>query len=279
MKRVLFLYFLLLIFTSADSAVYNLQHDDGSLTQAWFGSFYRGVRFYVSDSCTINTVYWGRYSKKNEIDTIFIYTDSANAPNKLLYSKSFAFNTGSAQAVMNDTVLDTIVVSQKFWLVMYSRTQDSPSNQLSYFISDGAGVGNSYWYDDVSGQWVQNSGGDYIMRLTVTGPLGMITLSEKDDTLNRTFDKQTDAMVLKSGNIAEKNKLNSFEISLKRNSNVSVSIIDHAGRTVSNIIERRILSEGKHTISWKTPNVSAGVYFLLVQTGDKLYSEKILVTK
>jgi len=276
--KVLVSFLVLLIILPAYGAVYNLQHDDGTLSQAWFGSFYRGVRFYVSDSCTLNSVSWGRYTKRTETDTIFIYTDSANAPNKLLYSKPYTLNTGSTQQVLRDTVTATITVSQKFWMVMYSRTQDSPSSQLSYFISDAAGVGNSFW-QDTTGDWVQNSGGDYIMRMSVRGPLGLIMLSESEDTVKETFGRHIYDVSLENGNITSNGKLNTLKISLAKSSAISIYLADYTGRIVQSIKSSEFADEGTHTISWKAESLSSGVYFLMVRMNGEILSEKIIITK
>ena len=278
MRRIFLLIFLLSLFLTNFAAVYNIQHDDGSLTKAWFGSFYRGVRFYVSDSCTLNVVNWGRYTRKQETDTILVYTDSANAPNKLLYSKAFSLNTNSSQQVIRDTVATPVVVSQKFWVVLYSRTQDSPSNQLSYFISDGAGTGNSFW-KETTGIWVENGDGDYIVRLTVTGPLGMVTLKEDDEIQAEENAESEHFVKLCAKTIFSNNETADFQFSLKNRANVSSKIVDFTGRTIKDLSQNMILEEGIHNLNWQIKEIPKGTYFFLLQINSKIYSQKIIIIK
>lgn len=278
MRRIFLLIFLLLIFLTNSAAVYNLQHDDGTLAQAWFGSFYRGVRFYVSDSCTLNVVNWGRYTKRQETDTVFVYTDSANAPNRLLYSKALSLNTNSSQQIIRDTIATPVVVSQKFWVVLYSRTQDSPSNQLSYFISDGAGTGNSFW-QDTSGIWVENTLGDYIIHLTVTGPLGMITLKEDDEAQAQDDREYIDFVKFCNKSIFSNNETADFQFSLKSRANVSSKIVDFTGRTIKDLSQNMILEEGIHNLNWRIKEIPKGTYFFLLQVNGKIYTQKLIIIK
>ena len=73
---------------------------------------------------------------------------------------------------------------------------------------------------------------------------------------------------------------NSAEISFfsEQEEQVSIKVFDMAGRFVSAPINN-VYPQGKNKISWNTKNIEAGVYFLRIEVGNKVQTERISIIK
>ncbi len=69
-----------------------------------------------------------------------------------------------------------------------------------------------------------------------------------------------------------------ISFSLAQFQKVSLQIFDVSGRLVATLADK-IFEAGENEIMWDAENVNAGIYFLKMQTGDVLKTEKLVVTK
>jgi len=276
MKKLILIILVTIAAAASFGASYTLQKDDGNLYLAWYGVAFRAVKYYTSDTCTLNTVQWGRYTKRAEVDTILVYADNAGLPGSILYKKTLSVNTNRLMSVVSDTVIDKVLLKGTFWIGVQARTQDTPSNALSYFISDTIGDGSSFSSSDGI-NWVQNLTGDYIIRAVVTGPEGMITLKQDNSTLDEeiVFDSEIE---LNSTVISSHTPL-SLSFTLQNTENVKVSLFDRSGRNIRDITTGNY-DRGYNTISWDMKDnsgmeVKTGIYFISITVKNKSFIKKI----
>lgn len=69
-----------------------------------------------------------------------------------------------------------------------------------------------------------------------------------------------------------------ISISLYQSQNISLKIFDEKGRLVSALADK-IFEAGVNEIVWDAENVTAGIYFLQLQTNETIQTEKLIVTK
>jgi len=72
------------------------------------------------------------------------------------------------------------------------------------------------------------------------------------------------------------NSITNVEIDLPAPANVSVSIYDMAGRLVDNPVRNKPLLTGKNKITYTNNRLTANVYLLVVETGGKRFTEKLI---
>ena len=69
-----------------------------------------------------------------------------------------------------------------------------------------------------------------------------------------------------------------ISFSLNQSQNVSLKIFDVNGKFVSSLADRNF-EEGEHQIEFNAEKINAGIYFLKMQAGEFLKTEKLIVTK
>jgi len=69
-----------------------------------------------------------------------------------------------------------------------------------------------------------------------------------------------------------------FIISIPKNEKVQIKAFDILGREMQTIINRT-LSSGEHIITWNANNFASGVYFIKMQAGEFVQSQKVLLLK
>ena len=69
-----------------------------------------------------------------------------------------------------------------------------------------------------------------------------------------------------------------ISFSLEQSEKVSLMIFDFHGRLVKTLTDH-FLEEGEHSVSWNIEEINAGVYFLKLQFGDFIKTEKLIITK
>lgn len=278
MKKLISILILITMSISAFAVTYTLQKDDGNLSLAWYGVAFRAVKYYTSDTCTLNSVQWGRYTKRVEIDTIFVYQDNAGLPGSVLYKKVLNVNTNKLLSVVNDTVTDTVLLSGNFWIGIQARTQDTPSSALSYFISDTIGDGSSYYSADGI-TWTQNTVGDYTIRAVVSGPAGMITLKHDDSSVYDTHYEDSDISL--SSIILTKSSNLKISFSSSSPAPYSIKVFDRSGRLVTALHEGYSI-QGLNSFDWdlkdsKGNKCSSGIYFISVDSNGRSENKRIMI--
>jgi len=252
MKRFFLLFFLLITVLTLFSYDYYLQKDDGTFDLYWYGNVRRAVKYYLSDTCTLKVVYWGRYTKRSETDTILIFNDNSGIPGSTIYSDTHLVNTNSFPLLVSDTVVTQVLLCNTFYVGLFSRCQDQPSNALAYFLSDSTPSFNSFW--DSIGTWVVQRRGDYIIQAKVSGPEGISLRLYEENLLD------------------EKKKDNRFNISFENNSIMLNNIlyfkmIDKSGRKIIEGSSKNVLID--------LDNLKSGIYFLIVKDiNNKTYTKK-----
>jgi hypothetical protein len=66
--------------------------------------------------------------------------------------------------------------------------------------------------------------------------------------------------------------------SLPAECDVEILIYDIGGRLVERLFED-VLDAGAHNISWNPRNLSSGIYFANLKTGDHVFTEKLVLLK
>ncbi|MDI6700456.1 MAG: T9SS type A sorting domain-containing protein [bacterium] len=253
MKKIILL--LLILFSSSIlfSYDYHLQKDDGSFDFYWYGNVRRSVKYYLSDTCTLKVVYWGRYTKRDEIDTILVFNDNSGIPGTTIYSDTHLVNTNSYPLIVSDTVVMQVLLCDTFYVGLFSRCQDQPSNALAYFISDSTPSFNSFW--DSIGTWVVQTEGDYIIRAKVSGPEG-ISLRLYEENIQGGKEKDNNFKIC----------FENYYITL---SNIKhFKIIDRSGR--------KIIEGSSKSVVIDLTKMKSGIYFLMVKDlKNKTYTKKI----
>jgi hypothetical protein len=169
----------------------------------------------------------------------------------------------------------------------------SASGSLSFCAGDSVtltanGTGYKYQWKkglvNITGAtaqtYVAKTAGTYKCR--VTNSCGGITSSGKTVTVpcrtNEVFTEQLENPY--EIRIAPNPLSNSATISfsLDQLKKVSLKIFDLNGRLVT-ILADKVFDDGEHSIDWKAEDVSAGIYFLQVQSVEFSKTEKLIVTK
>lgn len=254
MKKLLFTLLLILTFELVFSYDYYLQNDDGTFNYYWYGNVRRASKYYVSDTCTLKMVYWGRYTKRTEIDTILIFKDNSGIPGNVIYTDTHSVNTNSTPMIVSDTVSTQVLVYGTFYVGIYARCQDQPANALCYFLSDSTPSFKTFW--DSTGTWVVQTRGDYIIRAKVSGPYGISLRLYEENVLG------------------EKVSNNNFKFYINENSIVlnnisSFKIIDKNGR--------KIIEGNSKNVLLDLTKFKSGIYFLIVKDlNNQIHKQKLV---
>ncbi|MBT7617189.1 MAG: T9SS type A sorting domain-containing protein, partial [Calditrichaeota bacterium] len=67
----------------------------------------------------------------------------------------------------------------------------------------------------------------------------------------------------------------SIKFSVIAEGKVSIRLVDISGRGVCEIFNRHLFP-GIHQTAWKGTDISSGIYFLILQSGDRILSSKLL---
>lgn len=108
-----------------------------------------------------------------------------------------------------------------------------------------------------------------------------------EDDCNNTCDIHE--LKIKYSNVIEQFKLNTiypnpFNTNCKINyiinqsSNINISIYDINGNLIIDLIDS-FQNKGKYSILWNASNISSGIYFIKMQSFDKIISKKIILLK
>lgn len=69
-----------------------------------------------------------------------------------------------------------------------------------------------------------------------------------------------------------------IRLSLSRNENISITIVDVTGKKVSTITENQEFTAGGHHLMWNTNGLASGVYLLKIESDSVLRMRKVVVT-
>ena len=69
-----------------------------------------------------------------------------------------------------------------------------------------------------------------------------------------------------------------ISFSLLKSQKVSLEIFDLNGRLIT-ILANNAFEAGEHSVEWNSEDIKSGIYFLQIQTGDFLKTEKVIITK
>jgi len=261
--KYLLLFCVLLAFLLSFQTDYIVQQDDGNLQLFWTGASHRAVRFSTSNPCTLKMVYWGRYTKRSEIDTFFVWSDNGHQIGTLLYSDTHLVNTNRVPLLVSDTVLGDVIVNGLFWVGIGCRTS-SVSSEQSYFISDTIGRGTSFW--DSNGVWIQQNVGDYIIRAKITGPIGTVTRNYE------VSGQYTPASIKPYYIVTEGNSGGYITFMLDQSTNIKVILYDITGRVLGNIFNGN--SNESFSCYLNLENYPQGIYYIRILINNSPYLEK-----
>ena len=79
--------------------------------------------------------------------------------------------------------------------------------------------------------------------------------------------------------MAYPNPFNSiFELnySVYSDENISINLFNVYGQKITEIVNEVFLIKGKYNVQVNLPNLNSGVYYLVMHTGDKNYSTKVV---
>ena len=65
---------------------------------------------------------------------------------------------------------------------------------------------------------------------------------------------------------------------VNQSTNIKITIFDVAGRVVD-VIEDGYKIEGNYSLSWNAINKSSGIYYIIIQTDNNVYSQKVVLLK
>lgn len=277
MKKLLFIFALVSIFSTIPifPDILNMQHDDGELIYWCYGADYWAVRYYVADTCTLNTVSWGRYTKRDEYDSILVFDNFAGNTNNLLYSTEVIVNTGKVTSVISYDLTDTVLVMDTFWIVIFARTQDIPADDRAYFVCDSTPGIHSYYGNTSGGPWTQDPDGDYIVRLVLTGPASALMLNENPELQKIEYPQLTIGPEPSVFSTSTR-----FSLGFSNEDYLSVRIYDKLGKLVA-VIHDDYISPGRYDFNWNGTDdngnrVQSGPYYILVKSMKNDWKYKVL---
>lgn len=278
MKKLLLIFALVSITIFAHADVFTLQRDNNEIIYWGYGISYWAVKYYVADSCTVNMIHWGRYTKRDEIDTLFVCENGVGGPGNVLYSAAVPVNTGSTNRILSDTVITEVLVSDTFWIMVYARTQNSPSSFLSYVLTDSVPDQYSYWSAAHAGPWTMDTDGNYFIRTTVTGPAWALMIHEeavKPEMKYMDFSMGPDPAVFSSSTY--------FTLSFSERDFVSVKVYDKLGKIV-NTLHDDYVQPGQYNFKWNGTDsygnkVKSDSYFLVVNSMKQSLKKKVMLLR
>ena len=130
-------------------------------------------------------------------------------------------------------------------------------------------LGSGFWVlvDDVNGkEYALKEGGT----IEITKPTERLTL------YRNTLTPEHFALYQNYPNPF--NPTTTIQFSLETHGSVSLQIFDITGRLVEKLVTGRLVS-GTHTVVWNATNVSSGVYFYKLSTGQRTMTKKLIVLK
>ncbi|MFO8062243.1 MAG: T9SS type A sorting domain-containing protein [bacterium] len=282
MKKIIFISSMIMIFTGVFAIDYHLMRDDSTGNHwYWYEQnnntiHYWAVQYYTSDTCTLRTVDWGRWTKQNRTytDSIFVCFDNGTgspAMDSLIYTGSETVSTGGVSEILRHTVSGSPLAVGDFWIVIKTETQ----NNNSYFLSDTLGSGNSY----VSGDgitWNELTDGvdtaDLIIRSWVSGPEGMsLLINEKRFITEEQFIEN-----LRYNRIIS-SRFN-VNLTLSSISDIEISIMDRTGRILKCLVDD-YKGPGDYLFTWDASNYPAGVYFMKIRNNLEQDMVKLIKMK
>ena len=74
------------------------------------------------------------------------------------------------------------------------------------------------------------------------------------------------------------NPVTTIQFFVPEPSNVNVSVFDIQGKVIEKLIYGEI-ERGNHTIKWNAESFSSGVYFIKLESGDFVSTQKIILMK
>lgn len=139
---------------------------------------------------------------------------------------------------------------------------------ISPVIPQIGSVDAVYWgvYDDDDPGFVWQGQGDVSWVGMLVGRKEYINVEENPVLANAKLNLN---YVIKGNSVI-------FNFEIPSRSSVTMKVMDISGRTINTLFKGT--TEGKHTITWNTSKVPAGIYFLNLKAGKKTLSEKLLLT-
>lgn len=277
MRKVIFIMSAVILMLPVMAIDYHLMRDDSTGTYwHWYEKNnqtfrYWAVHYYTSDSCTLRTIDWGRWTKagKNYDDSIIVVFDNGGLPDidSTIYRSVQTVGTNAADSIVRHTVIGNPIAWGDFWVVIYAETQ----NSNSYFLSDTIGSGFSY----ISGDglvWEELTDGistaDAIIRMWVSAPAGMsLLMNEHNEAPVVQYDKR-----IAMPDIINNNK--TFLLSISEQTYINAYIADKTGRIIEQYYSG-YLTPGEYKYNIRE-DLGMGLYFLVIQQNDHIISKKLL---
>lgn len=233
---------------------------------------YWAVHYYTSDTCTLRTIDWGRWTKAGKAynDSIIVCFDNGGFPaiDSAVYRAVQTVNTGGTASVERHTVSGSPLAWGDFWIVISTETQKNNS----YFLSDTMGSGYSY----VSGDgitWNELDDGtdnaDAIIRAWVSGPAGMsLLINENNEAPEHEYkDRLSLPQIISSRN-------SSFSLQISSPSYIDAFLADRTGRIIEHF-HRGYMDPGLYDFPI-TGSIGSGIYFIVINCNGNVVSRKLL---
>ena len=277
MRRIALLVLAVFILLPVFAMDYHLMRDDSTdVYWRWYEqnngtSRYWAVKYYTSDTCTLRTIDWGRWTKANKSydDSVIVCFDNGGFPDidSTIYSAVQTASTGGNDSIIRHTVSGAPLAFGDFWVVIYAETQ----NSNAYFLSDTTGSGYSY----ISGDgidWSELSDGestaDAIIRMWVSGPAGMsLLMNEHNEAPVVQYNKRIVIPDIISSNEA-------FMLSIDEQAYVNAYLTDKAGRIIEQYCSG-YMGPGEYIYNIQ-PDIRTDLYFIVVNYNGNITSRKLL---
>ncbi len=276
-KLIIFIIFCIIIIPVFAIDYHLMQDDSTGNYWMWYeqnnGTVrYWAVHYYTSDTCTLRTIEWGRWTKTGKAynDSIIVCFDNGGFPDidSAVYRGAETVNTGGTASIEMHTVSGSPLAWGDFWIVILTETQKNNS----YFLSDTMGSGNSY----ISGDgiiWNELNDGtdnaDAIIRAWVSGPVGMsLLINENNEAPEHEYKDRLGLPQI----ISSKNS--SFSLEISSFSYIDVFLADRTGRIVEHF-NRGYVDPGIYNFPI-TGNISSGIYFIVIHCNGSVISKRLL---
>lgn len=110
---------------------------------------------------------------------------------------------------------------------------------------------------------------------SLTARIADCTLNNVAEVTSRSLPKMASLKVIPNPVI---NRQLRFQLFLPQTTDAYLQLYNANGQRIGNVQWRRDLERGNHLLSYDLSNVSAGLYFLEVQVGEKRLVEKVVIT-
>ena len=140
---------------------------------------------------------------------------------------------------------------------------------------------NGYWYLDASDHWTYDGNGNQIMWVERNGSGTAVdsTIYAYEETVG--VDDFT--VIPNQYNLSKPypnpfNPLTVINFSIPKTKLVLINVYDIMGREIATIINKELV-QGTHSFKWNANNQSSGIYFIKMQSGEFVKTQKVILLK